>query len=191
MEVIVLRIWSITLSNSYYYFFHLLIIKLLAIMSQTTFWQNSFLSVDVCQQAIWFSVLHILYSVGKFWSVTCLYLEYINTSQWNYKVKTMQDLFINALTVSLIYNFLETKNKIQHEKYSDILRSEAKSPTSSMAVPTVGCVFCPLLKGKAIPLFLLPWVVCESRKWYNSGINVLVGLRSSDTFWVNYTNECH
>lgn len=30
-------------------------------MSQTTFWRNSFLSVDVCQQAIWFSVLHWLY----------------------------------------------------------------------------------------------------------------------------------
>lgn len=71
-------------------------------MSQTTFWQNSFLSMDVCQQAIWFSVLHLLYmySVGKFWSVTCLYLEYINRSQWNYKVKTMQKLLINAFTVN-------------------------------------------------------------------------------------------
>lgn len=70
-------------------------------MSQTTFWQNSFLSMDVCQQAIWFSVLHSLYmySVGKFWSVTCLYLEHINKSQRNYKVKTMQNLLINAFTL--------------------------------------------------------------------------------------------
>lgn len=75
-------------------------------MSQTTFWQNSFLSMDVCQQAVWFSVLHLLYmySVGKFWSVTCLYLEHINKSQWNYKVKTMQNLLINAFTL-YFFNF--------------------------------------------------------------------------------------
>lgn len=119
-------------------------------MSQTTFWQNSFLSMDVCQQAIWFSVLHLLYmySVGKFWSVTCLCLEHINKSQWNHKVKTMQNLFINAFTLYFFnLQFLGENRACKIRRLTKNLKKKKLQKSNCMAVT----LFAMSAKNSSLP----------------------------------------
>lgn len=151
-------------------------------MSQTTFWQNSFLSMDVRQQAIWFSVLHSLYmySVGKFWSVTCLYLEYINRSQGITKWKLCKIcLLMLSLCISLIYNFLVTGNKIQHAKYSDFSKSKEKSLRSQ----TVRQWLCLLHLPEVILFLWCTWKLHENQWVANAWGEILAcssGSRKGD-----------